>query len=980
VTHQRTLVSPILVGRDDLLELADRRLAEAAAGRGHLLLLAGEAGVGKTRLVSAIERRAETAGFAHVRAGTYPSDLRVAAAILLDLGRALSRHPDGDRFGPIARALADRLDDLDRPGGDPHRRRRLLVLDVAEILAGLAGAGPMLLVLEDLHWCDDLTLEILETAARRIRDVPLLLVGTYRSDELYPRIPTREWRSRLLAARFAEEARLGRLSRDDTALLTRQLMGGRLPVAREVIDAIHDRTDGVPLYIEELLALIEPAALDAADAIHGAEVPSTVEDAIIARLEPRSDGAMLAAKAAAVIGRACDLDLLTSVVDIPPEALSDALGELADHFVLLPSRLPGKLGFRHALICDAIYDRIPELERRRLHAKAADAAVGRDVGTDQFLALQYERAGRTADAFAAAWRGARTATAISSHRDARELFEIASRTIPPDLPGLERAHLAEELGASLAATDANAAASDAFELARTSYLEAGEPLAAARVVAPYVAVRHLLGDSLDRRTQLLRNALGEIPTAPALHGPSADVAADRVRGRLLAALAAAFMLDRRLDEGIDHAIESRRLAAIAGDPSTELDATITLGACDVFAGRMGEGWSLLEGAVATALGGHLEAAAARAYRMLGSSSSVLLDYGRAERFLRDGIAHAERVELWNDGHYMASHLAHVLWATGRWDEAAATARHALADGRGGITTRITALHVLGFVSLGRGDLDAARRDLTEAADLGLSMGELQRFSPALWGLAEVALAAGEPGAAIELTERAAAASERVRDAAYLTPHAVTGARARVAAGDVGAARAWLERLAPQITARSIPGTEVAIDHARGLVELAEGSTGRARVSLEAAVAGWDRLGRVWEGTWARLDHARSSLRTNRRLDAARQAAEAAERARAIGATPLAGAADELAGTARRGAPAEPWAPLTAREFEVARLVAAGNTNGQIATALDVSPKTVAAHLEHILAKLGMGRRAEVAAWTATIPVLHSRPHGGDRKE
>jgi DNA-binding CsgD family transcriptional regulator len=283
-----------------------------------------------------------------------------------------------------------------------------------------------------------------------------------------------------------------------------------------------------------------------------------------------------------------------------------------------------------------------------------------------------------------------------------------------------------------------------------------------------------------------------------------------------------------------------------------------------------------------------------------------------------------------------------------------------------VTTRITALHVLGFVALGRGELDAARRDLEEAAELGLGMGELQRFSPALWGLAEVALAAGDPAAAVDLVTRAAEASERTRDAAYLSPHAVTGVRAHVARGEVGAARAWLTRVEAGIAARAIPGTEVAIVHARGLVELAEGSTGRARASLDDAVAGWERLGRAWEGTWARLDLARVTLRSNRRLDAARLATEAADRARAIGAVAIAAAADEVGSSARRGAPAEPWAPLTAREFEVARLVAAGYTNGEIATELDVAPKTVAAHVEHILAKLGMGRRTEVAAWTAKI--------------
>jgi DNA-binding CsgD family transcriptional regulator len=180
--------------------------------------------------------------------------------------------------------------------------------------------------------------------------------------------------------------------------------------------------------------------------------------------------------------------------------------------------------------------------------------------------------------------------------------------------------------------------------------------------------------------------------------------------------------------------------------------------------------------------------------------------------------------------------------------------------------------------------------------------------------------------------------------------------------------------------RNIPGTLPAIDHGRGLVLLASGSTGKARVALEAAAAGWSERGRVWEGTWAVVDLARCAARANQRVDAARFAAAARTTALGLGAAPLVAAAEAAMPASRAGATAEPWAPLTAREFAVARLVAEGRTNPEIGAELDVATKTVAAHVEHILAKLGVGRRAEIAAWTASVAVLHSRPHGGDREE
>jgi DNA-binding CsgD family transcriptional regulator len=932
-------------------------------------------------LVGAVERRAAAAGFTVLRAGTYPGDLQVSAAILVDLSRAMLRTAG---FEADAATLAERLDDAVPAHGDAHRRRRMLVLDAAEVLATLAAGRPILMVLEDLHWSDDLTLEVLEALARRLVDIPMFVVGTYRSDELYPRIPMRQWRARLLGQRLAEEIRLDRLTPMDTATMVNLITAATEPVSSEVMAAIHERTDGVPLYVEELLGVLAATGLEAASEVLAVGVPDTLDETLVARIERRSRRATRIARAGAVIGRAFDLDMLAAVVDEDPDRLSASLVELADHFILLPSRSSGGLGFRHALICDAIYDRIPESERRRLHARTAEAAANRpDVGTDAFLSLHFERAGRREEAFRAALAGARQATAMSSHGEASELYGRAMRTAPSDLDDASRAGLLDEYARSKAATDANEAANEVFESARTAYLAAGRPLEAAAVVAPLVAVRHLLGDGLEERAARLRQALGALDMTPSLHQPPSSEETDQVRAQLLAGLAAAFMLDRRLDESISFATEARRLALAAGDGSTERHAATTLGACFVFAGRMEEGWALVEEAIATSREQHLEAEAARAYRMIGTSASVLVEYPRAEHWLREGIEYAERVELWNHRHYMAAHLGHVLWATGRWAEGEAVANAALADGRGGLTTRITALHVLGYVAMGRGDWARARDALTTARELGVRMRELQRLSPALWGLAEVERLTGNVPAGLALIEEAFAASAAVSDAAYLFPCLVTGTRLHLAGGDPRAAADWVDRAGAFVTQRSIPGTLPALDHARGLLHLADGSTGLARAALEAAETDWSRLGRTWEGSFARIDLARCHLRANRRDQAILLARRAETDAARLGSPVLQSAAEEVLAAATRrgsGAGSEPWAPLTAREFEVARLVTEGLTNPEVAGELGLSPKTVSAHLEHIMGKLGVGRRAEVAAWVASTGVLHSRPHGEDREE
>jgi DNA-binding CsgD family transcriptional regulator len=191
-------------------------------------------------------------------------------------------------------------------------------------------------------------------------------------------------------------------------------------------------------------------------------------------------------------------------------------------------------------------------------------------------------------------------------------------------------------------------------------------------------------------------------------------------------------------------------------------------------------------------------------------------------------------------------------------------------------------------------------------------------------------------------------------------------RAHLAHNEADAAQAWADRVTAVLTARAIPGTLPAIEHARGLVLLARGDVPAARRALEAAGGAWRARHRFWEGAWARLDLAAAAAQARRRGEAALLTSETRDLAAAAGATTLVDAADRLTASTGRGRPADPWYPLSAREFEVAQLVAAGLTNRQIAERMVVAPKTVSAHVTHILDKLGAARRAEIAAWCATV--------------
>jgi DNA-binding CsgD family transcriptional regulator/tetratricopeptide (TPR) repeat protein len=952
VPASTVVASPVLVGRDALLARAAQRIDAAAAGAGGLLLLAGEAGIGKTRLLGSIGRRAEQSAFSVLRAAAFPGDAEASGGLLLDLAGDLERSAD-EELRAVGRTLATRLTEPDPVEQESTRRRRLLVQHLTDSLAGVDPRRRLLLSLEDLHWADELSLEVIGHLAARLPFRSILVVGAYRSDELYPRTPARLWRNRLTSSRLGEELRLPRLTAEQTAVLSSAVLGRPAPAA--VVAALHDRSDGIPLHVEELLAAAGVGTGDGALDVGSLAVPDTLADAVVLRVEALDHRAQEVAAAAAVIGRSFDFDLLTAVLQEDPDVVDRWLGELRQVHLVQAGAEAAEFDFRHALIRDAVYATVSLPRRRQLHERVAAVAVGRGY-PDAFVSAHFEQAGLAEEAHRHAVIAARDASSLSAHREALRLYRRALQNLPADAAPGEHAELLAAVGDEAAAVDENRAAAEAYEQAHRLWSADGDRVAAAAVVPRQAAVAHLLGDGLDRRAPLLERALASLEGAPG---------AERVRARLLDALAAVYMLDRRLDESLRFGEQSRVLSEAVGDERTAIDTAATVGSVLLFAGRMAEGWPLLERTIERATDLRYESGAARGYRMLASCASVLVEYDRAESWLDRGIAYADSVELWNHRNYLVGHRAHVEWATGRWVQAQASAEHALADGRGGITTLITARYVLGYLALGRQEWPAATEHLQEALRRGESMTELQRYSPPLWGLAEAALLQGDGPAAVAFCERGLAASERVADAAYLFPFLLTGLRALLGAERADDAACWAQRVEVALRRRSIPGTLPALVHARGLLALAAGRFDAAHDDLTAAVEQWTRRRRFWEANRARLDLAGCALRLRRPADAAALVGEVRTSAADAGATALGAAADRVLPPARGGRP-EPWSPLSAREFDVARLVSAGLTNREIATRLVLSPKTVSAHVEHILGKLGMARRAQIAAWAAAV--------------
>jgi hypothetical protein len=507
MTRLGPLLSPILVGRDDLLDQAERRVADAAGGRGQFLLLAGEAGIGKSRLMAAIERKAIAAGFRASAGFVAPQDRDVPGASLLDLARTMTRQPGFADLGRRLLELAAKTFEASAP------RRRTLVLRAVDLIVAAADR-PLMLSFDDLQWADDLSLEIITEIARATRERPLLLVGAYRTDELVPASILRPWRARLLSQRMAEEARLAPLTHEQTALMTTVILGTGLPAPRAVVDAVYERTDGVPLHIEELLGALDDAQRTDSRAVREAAVPETLGDAVLQRIGRLSPEAQRVARSGAVIGRCFVPDVLAGIMDAPVESLSEPLRELIEHDVLDPPGARGLYDFRHQLLRDTLYRTLSEADLRRLHARAAEFGMELEGQSEVHASLHYERAGMRMQAFRSALAGARAAAKVIAHQEAFDLYRRAIDNLPPDLAPSEALGIYREAVVEAGAREQIDAWRRWALAGRELGQVVGDRARAAAFLVDLLAIERRNAGSLPRRLEMANAALAEIDPLP----------------------------------------------------------------------------------------------------------------------------------------------------------------------------------------------------------------------------------------------------------------------------------------------------------------------------------------------------------------------------------------------------------------------------------------------------------------------------------
>ena len=968
------VTSTRLIGRAAELAELEAALAEAADERPSIVFLAGESGVGKSRLLAELERRAVEGG-ALVLAGDCVDlgESELPYVPLVAALRPLARSGDPALTEPVRAAVAPLLPGLapTSPEAEDGAQARLFE-GLLSLLNALGEQRPVLLLIEDLHWADRSTRAALAFLARSLVAERVLLVCSYRPDELHRRHPLRP-----LLAEVERNARARRVTLEP---LTREELAGQLadilgaPPEADLLERLWTRSGGNPLYSEELLA----AGLDGRGA-----APDTLRDALMLRVEHLSEPAQEILRLVAV-GQRTDHPLLAGTSGLDERTLRDALREAVDSHILVADD-DGRYRFRHALLREVVEDDLLPGERAALHlragarAGAADRRAGRR-GADRRRRPPLRRRRRAARrarvvgprgdggrARLRARRGGRAARARARALGPRARRRAARRRGP------RRAALARRPGGLGARPSRPAARAlrDRARRARPRRRPAPRRRRCSRAIAR--AQRSLNRpkssiETLERALELVEGADGK---------------AGEARARLLAGLARGRMLDGRFVDSVETARQALDATIAAGLRWAEGHARNTLGFSLAMIGEIDEGAEQLRHAIRIARERDDLADLSDAYVNYSDMLHVLGRSDEARAITLEGrdVVGGRRpiATMWLD-----CQLSEFAYDVGDWEES----EHRLPDPLRwtGVHTRVNLNLRKAHLLVGRGRHDAARDVMTELTELAADSSEPQFVGPVATLTAELRRREGDLDAARAAIDRGLDQMEFCTDDAAR----VVGRR-RGRGHDRGRRRPARprprrqgggDRRRPARRRPALARRRGRRPHAADRVRPAARRPRRGGPRRRAP-----RPGRVRPGGPGVVG--RSRARSPRRScagarprptspagdrEAATVAACAAEEiAVRLGAGWLRGEIEGLAARARLDIAAEldeepadepeedDGFGLTSRERQVLALVAEGATNREIGAQLFMAEKTASVHVSRILSKLNVRSRTEAAA-------------------
>jgi DNA-binding NarL/FixJ family response regulator len=930
----------VLIGREQERSQLQAAVAEARAGRGSLVLLAGEAGVGKTVLARRVLQE---------------SDLAVLQGAGLQGG--------APAYWPLTAALP-------QLGGAPGADRAALCDRVVSAFAAVAAAGPAAIFLDDLQWADEGTLDMLAVLAPTLETQALLVVGAYRSDEMPRGHPLRRLRSELRRQGRLHELAVEPLGAAETGALLRAIVGEE--VAPSLLRVVVERTGGLPFFVEELGAVLAAGerlrpGLGGLELSDGDQLPlpEHVRDAVLLRAAGLDDEARAALTAAAAMGQSFDPQLVIAIA-----GLSDWPGEAVRRGIVR-EEARGRLAFRHDLVREAFYGEIGWAQRPALHrviaeALEADGAPATVVAEHWARGREPDRARRSFLAAADAFR------AVHAYRDGARAIRRALELWPEGAEEPARLDALGDLGRCSELAGDLGGAVRAWREAAEGRRARGEPEGFGEALRKLAGVLELQGrweDALAARE--------EAAAAFAAAARPGDAAAERLAAATHLRSAASFRAALALLESA----KAEALAAVRPD----LEARI-LGLEGNVRARMGEGGAAVElvrAGLALALEHNLSGAAAEIYQRLADSLEHLGDYRGARETYDEAFGYCAVNALEPTAQLCLACLGVVLRQAGDWDHAAGLCRQVLASPAATLHARGAASGTLGMILVLRGQRGPARPLLPESATVARRIELVAMQLLSAWGLA-VLEQARSPAAGAERCRAILERWSETEDRHYAISPLRFAATAFAEARDGEAVRACAAALTQIAADTGQDEAMSALAHALGEAALLDGEPAEAAAQFEGAVGLLACVGAPYERAESQRRAAAALVASGRRADAVEQLVAAHRAARRLGARPLAARlADDLAALGERverrlgrlAAAQLANGGLTRREVEVVRLVADGQTNREIARELFLSPRTVDTHVQNIRMKLGCRSRADAARRATELGLVAPPPSG-----
>ena len=952
-----------LVGRETELELLDGVLEDAAESSSRFVVITGEAGIGKTRLLSELASRAVAREYLALEGRAVEFERDLPFGVVVDAFDAHLERLDAATFDRLA---ADGLEELSavfpamRTLGSVSAERttaaeRFRAYNaVRELIERLAARRPLVVALDDLHWADRASIELIAHLLRRPPQAGVAVAAAFRTGRADPMLV--DAIERASRDGVVDRIRLGPLAAEEAQRLLRE-------ATKPELERLYHESGGNPLYFLQLARVGVTERATNGEKANGSDggVPGGVAASIEAELETVPDRARAFAEAAAVAGDPFDFDLAAAIAAADEGDALDALDELVARQLIQPGDFPRQYRFSHPLVRHAVYDASTPGKRLQAHRRAADALEGRGASA-MTRAHHVEQSAHEGDeAAVAVLREAGEATSQGAPASAARWFGAAFRLLPETTPPVERIEL-------LAAFAAASVATGRFEEGRSALIEAIElvPMDAteARVglTVACAAAEQLLGryDEANTRLETALNALpsGSSPEAVDLHIAMAVGAYYRADYDQVAVCGAPAL---EIARGLD-------------DPQLTAAAAAVLAFGNAFAGAIGEAadqrreaQTLIDAMSDDEIAQRLDAIVHLA------AAEYMLDH------YEDGIAHGELGQALarrtGQGELMpllTPALGSLLYTRGRLHDAAETVERAVDGAR--VTTNAAvlawALCLQSIVARLTGDLDAARAAAEEALPLARRRGE--RLITAFAGscLADALHESGEPERAVEVVRGAAGGPELPGVPIGWRTHALERITTVLLDLDRQEEAERAADTARQIAdALGLPLAGALADRAAAAVALAADDPELAAERALASAAAADGIGARVEAAVARSLAGRALAAAGDGERAVSELERAATELDACGAVPYRDLAErELVGLGRRrprrtraGKPGIGSVDsLTDRELEVAQLVVDRRTNREIAGELFLSEKTVESHLRNVFDKLGISSRREVA--------------------